>query len=65
MALERARQHLLTLGLQDAAEALDARLEQAAKQEVPYVEFLLDLLETELAVRPTRGRSKNSPRSGS
>ena len=54
IALERARQHLLALGLKDAAEALDARLEHAAKQEVPYADFLVDLLETELAVRRRR-----------
>lgn len=54
IVLERARQHLLTLGLRDAAEALDARLEEAAKREVPYADFLVDLLETELAVRRRR-----------
>ncbi len=54
IVLERARQHLLALGLRDAAEALDARLEEAAKREVPYADFLVDLLETELAVRRRR-----------
>lgn len=54
LAVERARQQLLTLGLKDAAEALDARLEQAAKGQVSYAEFLVDLLEAELTVRRRR-----------
>ncbi|MDR5709858.1 MAG: IS21-like element helper ATPase IstB [Armatimonadota bacterium] len=54
IALERARQHLLALGLKDTAEALDAHLERAAKREVPYADFLADLLEAELAVRRRR-----------
>lgn len=54
IVLERARQHLLALGLKDAAEALDAHLEHAAKREVPYADFLVDLLEAELAVRRRR-----------
>jgi len=54
IALERARQHLLALGLKDTAEALDAHLERAAQREVSYADFLADLLEAELAVRRRR-----------
>ncbi|HSW10701.1 MAG TPA: IS21-like element helper ATPase IstB [Bacillota bacterium] len=54
IALERARHQLVTLGLKDAAEVLDGRLEQAAKREPPYVDFLTDLLEVELGCRRRR-----------
>lgn len=54
IALERAREHLFGLGLKDAAEALDARLEQAAKQDASYADFLVELLEAELGVRRRR-----------
>ncbi|HCC33086.1 MAG TPA: AAA family ATPase [Clostridiales bacterium] len=54
IALERARHQLVTLGLKDAAEVLDGRLEQAAKREPPYVDFLTDLLEAELGCRRRR-----------
>ena len=54
LVVERARQQLITLGLKDAAEVLDARLEQAAKGQVSYAEFLVDLLEAELTVRRRR-----------
>jgi len=39
LVVERARQQLITLGLKDAAEVLDARLEQAAKGQVSDAEF--------------------------
>src|SRR5690606_16043522 len=38
----------------DAAEALDARLEHAAKKELSYADFLVELPGTELAVRRQR-----------
>lgn len=54
IALEKARQGLETLGLEQAAAILDSRLEMATKNEPPYVEFLADLLEAELQVRRQR-----------
>lgn len=52
--LERARKHLMDLGLTEAAEILESRLEAAAKEERPYVEFLADLLDAEVAARRAR-----------
>jgi DNA replication protein DnaC len=54
IALERAREQLETLGLVEAAARLDARLEAASKSEIPYAEFLTDLLGQELSVRRER-----------
>jgi DNA replication protein DnaC len=54
IALERAREQLETLGLVEAAATLDARLEAASKGEMPYAEFLTDLLGGELRVRRER-----------
>lgn len=57
LVVERARQQLITLGLKDAAEVLDARLEQAAKGEVTYADFLLDRLLHHSHVINIRGES--------
>ncbi len=54
IALERARERLETLGLVEAANKLDARLDAASKAETPYAEFLADLLGAELQVRRER-----------
>lgn len=54
IGLERARKHLTDLGLNEAAGILDSRLEAAAKEERPYVEFLADLLDAEMAARRSR-----------
>lgn len=54
IALEKARQSLETLGLAQSAAVLESRLEAAAKQEPPYVEFLVDLLDAELQARRQR-----------
>ncbi len=54
IALEQARHHLEHLGLDQAAAVLEGRLEAAAQQQVPYAEFLADLLGTEAAARRER-----------
>jgi DNA replication protein DnaC len=54
IALEQARAHLEQLGLAEAAAVLDGRLEAAAHQELPYAEFLADLLGAEAAARRER-----------
>ena len=54
IALEQARAHLEHLGLAQAAAVLDSRLEAAAQQELPYAEFLAELLSREVAVRRER-----------
>lgn len=54
ITLERARQHLATLGLAQAGAVLDSRLEQAAKAQPPYADFLADLLDAEVAARRER-----------
>lgn len=54
IALEKARLHLEQLGLTQAAAVLESRLEAAAHKQVPYVEFLADLLEIEAAARRER-----------
>lgn len=51
IALERARDQLLALGLNQAADLLEGRLEAAAAKEVPYVDFLTDLLDALLIRR--------------
>ena len=54
MALEQARMHLEQLGLTQAAQVLDSRLEHAARKELAYVDFLVDLLSVEAAARRER-----------
>lgn len=54
IALEKARLHLEQLGLAQAAEVLDSRLEQAARKELSYVDFLVDLLSVEAVARRER-----------
>lgn len=54
ISLEKARQQLEQLGLTTAAEVLDARLEAAAQRELPYADFLVDLLGIEVAARRER-----------
>lgn len=54
IALERTRQGLEALGLLQVATVLESRLEVAAARQVPYVDFLLELVEAELAVRRER-----------
>lgn len=54
IALEQARAHLEQLGLVQAAAVLDSRLEAAAQQQLPYAEFLADLLGREVAIRRER-----------
>lgn len=54
IALEKARAHLEQLGLAQAATALDGQLEHAAQHELPYAEFLANLLGVEAAARRER-----------
>jgi len=54
IALEKARSHLETLGLAQAAEALDGRLDSAAKRQLAYPEFLVELLGIEVQARRER-----------
>ena len=54
IAVEQARAHLEQLGLVEAAAVLDARLEAAAQKQVPYADFLADLLTVEAAARRAR-----------
>lgn len=54
MELERARQQLETLGLEKASDALDAQLEQAARTQCTYVDFLNTLLQCEADERRKR-----------
>jgi DNA replication protein DnaC len=54
IALEQARAHLESLGLEQAAAVLDGRLEAATQKQVPYAEFLADLLGEETAARRER-----------
>lgn len=54
IALEKARQYLQQLGLEQAAAVLESRLEVAAQKQVSYVEFLADLLGIEAAARRER-----------
>jgi DNA replication protein DnaC len=50
----QARQSLEHLGLAEAAAVLDGRLEAAAQKQLPYADFLADLLSTEMAARRER-----------
>ena len=54
IALEKARQNLEMLGLNQAAAVLESRLEGAARNQPTYAEFLADLLDAELQVRRER-----------
>ncbi len=54
LAIEQARHHLEHLGLTQAAAILDGRLDVAAKKQVPYADFLADLLRHEVAARRER-----------
>ena len=54
IALEQARAHLETLGLNQAVEVLDSRLDDAARRQLPYPDLLADLLGVEVAARRER-----------
>ena len=54
IALEKARQQLTDLGLSQAAGILDSRLDTATKKDLTYADFLVDLLDAELAARRDR-----------
>lgn len=54
IAVEKARQQLLDLGLSQAASILDSRLEAASQKDLTYADFLTDLLDAELAARRER-----------
>ena len=54
IALEQARQHLETLGLKQAVEALDNSLDAAATKKLTYPEMLTELLCVEVAARKER-----------
>ena len=54
IAAAQARQSLEQLGLAEAAAVLDGRLEAASQKQLPYADFLADLLSTETAVRRER-----------
>ncbi|MDE0235150.1 MAG: IS21-like element helper ATPase IstB [bacterium] len=54
IALEQARQHLETLGLKQAVEALDNSLDAAANKQLTYPEMLADLLGIEVSARRER-----------
>jgi DNA replication protein DnaC len=54
IALEQARTYLAGLGLDQAAAALENRLDAAANQQLPYAEFLADLLGVEASARRQR-----------
>ena len=53
LAIEQARRHLEHLGLTQAAEILDGQ-DAAAKKQIPYADFLADLLRFEVAARRER-----------
>ena len=54
IALEQARRHLETLGMTQAVEVLDSRLDAAARKQLPYPEMLADLLGVEVSARRER-----------
>ena len=54
IALEQARRHLETLGMTQAVEVLDNRLDDAARKQLPYPEMLADLLGVEVSARRER-----------
>ena len=45
IAIERARQQLIELGLTQAAGLLDSSLEAASQKDLTYADFLVDLLD--------------------
>jgi DNA replication protein DnaC len=54
MAAAQARHALEQLGLAEAAIVLESRLEAAAQKQLPYADFLADLLASETTVRRER-----------
>ena len=54
IAMEQARQHLETLGLKQAVEALENSLDAAASRQLTYPEMLAELLEVEVSARRER-----------
>ena len=54
IALEQARQYMESLGLTEAVEVLDSRLDAAATKQMPYPDMLADLLGIEVAARRER-----------
>ena len=54
IALEQARQHLETLGLKQAVEALDNTLDAAASKQLTYAGVLAQLLGAEVSARRER-----------
>ena len=54
IALEQARQHLQTLGLKQAVEALENSLDAAASKQLTYPEMLAELLRVEVSARKER-----------
>jgi len=54
IALDKARACLETLGLLDASEVLDSRLQKAAAENATYADFLADILSEEIAKRHQR-----------
>ena len=54
IALEQARQHLESLGLNQAVEVLDNTLDSAASKQLPYPDMLAELLGAAVAARRER-----------
>ena len=54
IALEQARRHLEMLGMTQAMEVLENRLDDAARRQLPYPEMLADLLGVEVSARRER-----------
>ena len=54
IALEQARQHLETLGLKQAVEALENSLDTAASKQLTYSEMLAELLGVQVSARRER-----------
>ena len=54
IALEQARSHLETLGMTQAMEVLESRLDEAARKQLRYPAMLADLLGVEVAARRER-----------
>ena len=61
IALEQARQHLESLSLKQAVEAVGNTLDVAANKQWTYAEMLEQLLDTEVAARRERYLSTSSP----
>jgi DNA replication protein DnaC len=51
---EQARHYLEILGLPQAAAVLDSRMDAATRAELPYADFLADLLGVEVGARRER-----------